>query len=183
MKTIKASLFILVGSLAATASFAQVGLGATKSVNAAATHGATRSAAQAATRGTVHASTNSAVNGAKVTGAANNAANKTINTTTTVKNGVKNNADVNARVKSQASVHASEQAKANANENSAIFGAKADGSTSTDAGVRVNGKSAIDKTEENATEVTNTTKAKKDATVTKSEKVKSKSREKSCQGC
>ena len=174
MKTVNKALLVLVSSFVATASFAQVGLGVTnsttvtKSVNAAATQGVIKSTTNAATKATTNAAANAAVSTkaatsatvnkaaeikSTTTGAAQSAVNKSVETTTNVKNEVKNDANANARVNAQASVHASEEAKANANENSAVFGVKADGTTSTSTDVNVDAKPAIDKAEEKATKV------------------------------
>ncbi|MGN6402752.1 MAG: hypothetical protein ACTHMD_20005 [Flavisolibacter sp.] len=150
MKTIKQSMLVLAASFAATVSFAQVGLGVANSTHATVSkavnvNATTQVAAHAATRVT---------NATKSTTSATTAtAKSTLNKGSQTAAKAKSTAKENARVNAQADVHASEQAKSNANENSAVFGAKTDASSQADAGVNVDSKKALDKTEKTATKV------------------------------
>ena len=156
MKSIKHATLLLAGSFAATLSFAQVNVGVTNSTNAAvqksvgagaATQATTKAAAKAtttttaATKSTVSAATTKAAEVKTTTAAMTHAA----------ADKAKQNTDVNAnaRVNAQAETHASEKAKAHANENSAVFGTKADGSVQmgANADVKVEGSKAIDATD------------------------------------
>jgi hypothetical protein len=188
MKAFKKTLLLVAASFGTAAAFAQINVGAatntqatvTKSVNAgAAANAATKATAatQGAAKGAVNAGASKAVEvkGAAV-GATQAAAAKGVEAGTRAKGDVKNAADVKAgaRVNAQASAHASEEARAHANENSAIFGAKADGNvqTQTGADVHVNGKKTLDATEEGATKVKTKVEQKGDATIEKTKKVK-----------
>jgi hypothetical protein len=192
MKTIKQTLFLVAASFATTASFAQLGVGVTnstqasvsKTVNAAST---TNAAANAATKAATKATTattgatkaavsTGATRAAEVKGTGATVSQAAINKTGDAKEDAKNATDVKAgaRVNAQASEHASEEAKTHANENSAIFGAKSDGSvqTSTGADVHVNGKQAIDKTEDGAEKVKVKTQHRVNDNVQKTKRVK-----------
>jgi hypothetical protein len=192
MKTIKQTLFLVTASFITTASFAQLGVGVTnstqasvsKTVNAAST---TNAAANAATKAVTKATTatTGATKAAVSTGATKAAEVKGTGTTVSqvavkkagdTKEDAKNATDVKAgaRVNAQASEHASEEAKTHANENSAIFGAKSDGSVQTSGGadVHVNGKQAIDRTEDGAEKVKVKTENRASGDVQKAKQVK-----------
>src|SRR6476469_7681918 len=77
--------------------------------------------------------------GLGVTNSTRASVSKSVNVTGATQAAAHAAANENARVNAQDEVHASEQAKAHANDNSAVFGAKSDGTTSTDADVKVDG--------------------------------------------
>lgn len=141
MKTMKQSIFLIAATLVTTATFAQVRTGITNGAQASVFRSINHTTAA---RAASHAALVSRSNASAPT------THGAVQKTSTIKTSVKETADVNtnARVKAQASTHASENAKRHANENSAVFGAKAASTVTTDTDVdaSVNEKPVTDKT-------------------------------------